>query len=179
MLDIENSVVIAIDIQEKLVNAVAKHSPVEQACKIVQTAKILDIPVIVTEQYPQGLGATVFDFKECLGEDTSFFEKTAFSALFSDELKEKLANSNRKQVILFGIEAHICVYQTACDLIAQGYEVYIVKDASASRNKYEFKTGIELLKQIGAKITCTEIVLFELLKTSKNPNFKAIQALIK
>lgn len=179
MLDIENSIVIAIDIQEKLVNAVAKHSPVEQACKIVQTAKILDIPVIVTEQYPQGLGATVFDFKECLGENTSFFEKTAFSALCSDELKEKLTNSNRKQVILFGIEAHICVYQTACDLIAQGYEVYIVKDASASRNKYEFKTGIELLKQIGAKITCTEIVLFELLKTSKNPNFKAIQALIK
>lgn len=179
MLNIEDSVVVIIDIQDKLVNAVGKYSPVEKACKIAQAANILEIPVIVTEQYPQGLGETVSSLKESLPNDTVFIEKSSFSALLTDEFKEQLKSTHKKQVIIFGIEAHICVHQTICDLIKCGYEVYIVKDASASRNKYEFKTGIELIKQNGAKVTCTEIVLFEWLKTSKHPNFKAVQALIK
>ncbi len=90
-----------------------------------------------------------------------------------------LEKANKKQVVILGIETHICVLQTAVDLIKNGFEVYIVKDACASRNKKEYKTGLELLKQYGAKITCTEIALFELLKTAKHPNFKDIQALIK
>lgn len=179
MLDIENSVVVIIDIQEKLVNAVGKYSPVEKACKIAEAAKILDIPVIVTEQYPQGLGATVPELKESLSKNAVFIEKTAFSAVLTPEFVQNLEATGRKQIVIFGIEAHICVHQTICDLIACGYEVYIVKDASASRNKYEFKTGIDLIKQNGAKVSCCEIVLFEWLKTSRNSNFKQVQALIK
>lgn len=179
MLNIENSVVVIIDIQEKLVNAVGKYSPLENACKVAQSAKILDIPVIITEQYPQGLGETVNDLKECFAENTQFVEKTSFSAFLTSEFVEKLKATGRKQVVIFGIEAHICVHQTICDLLENGYEVYLVKDASASRSKHEFKTGIELMKQNGAKVTCTEIVLFEWLKTAKNPNFKAVQVLIK
>lgn len=179
MLDIENSVVVIIDIQEKLVNAVGKYSPLEKACKIAEAAKILDIPVIVTEQYPHGLGATVPVLRESLAENTVFLEKTAFSAMLTPEFVQKLEETGRKQVVIFGIEAHICVHQTICDLLEHGYEVYLVKDASASRNKYEFKTGIDLIKQNGAKATCCEIVLFEWLKTSKSPNFKQVQALIK
>lgn len=179
MLNIEDSAVVIIDIQDKLVNAVGKYSPVEKACKIAEAAKILEIPVIVTEQYPQGLGSTVFELKDKLAENTSFIEKTAFSALQTPEFVEKLKTLARKQIVIFGIEAHICVYQTICELINSGYEVYCIKDASASRNKYEFKTGMELMKQNGARITCCEIVLFEWLKTSKNPNFKLVQALIK
>ena len=83
------------------------------------------------------------------------------------------------QIIIGGIETHICVLQTAADLIKEGFEVYVVKDACASRNKSEYKTGLSLLQQYGAKVTCVEIALFELLKTAKHPNFKEIQALIK
>ena len=179
MLNIEDSVVVIIDIQEKLVNAVGKYSPAEPACKLAEAAKILNIPVIVTEQYPKGLGQTVEVLKNSLADNTVFIEKTGFSALLTPEFTEKLNAAGKKQVVIFGIEAHICVYQTICDLIERGYEVYFVKDCSASRNKYEFKTGVDLIKQCGAKVTCCEIVLFEWLKTSKHPDFKPVQALIK
>lgn len=179
MLNIDNSAVVIIDIQERLVNAVGKYSPVEKACKLAEAAKILNIPVIVTEQYPKGLGQTVEQLKNVLAADTCFVEKTGFSALLTPEFKDKLVASGKKQVVICGIEGHICVYQTICDLLADGYEVYFVKDCSASRNKYEFKTGVDLIKQCGAKVTCCEIVLFEWLKTSKHPDFKSVQALIK
>ena len=179
MLNIDNSVVVIIDIQEKLVNALGKYSPVDKACKLAQTAKILNIPVIVTEQYPKGLGETVAPLKESLAENTAFVEKTDFSALLTPEFLDKLAATHRNQIVICGIEAHICVYQTICDLLKHNFEVYMVKDASASRNKYEFKTGVDLIKQNGAKVTCSEIVLFEWLKTSKHPDFKSVQALIK
>ncbi len=179
MLDISNSVVVVIDLQEKLVNAVGKYSPTSNAAKITKAASILNIPTIVTEQYPQGLGTTISEIKDTLNSDTKYIEKTSFSAYLTPDFVEYLSNLNKKQVVIFGIEAHICVYQTICDLLDKGYEVYFVKDASASRNKYEFKTGVELIKQNGAKATCTEIILFEWLKTSKHPNFKEIQALIK
>lgn len=179
MLNIENSIVVLIDIQEKLVNAVGKYSPVDKACKLAQAAKILNIPLIVTEQYPKGLGQTVEQLKKVLPENTCFIEKNGFSALLTPEFLDKIIVSGKKQVVICGIEAHICVYQTICDLIERGFEVYMVKDASASRNKYEFKTGVDLIKQNGAKVTCSEIVLFEWLKTSGHEDFKVIQALIK
>lgn len=179
MLNIEDSVVVIIDIQEKLVKAVEKYSPVHNACKIAEAAKILNIPTIVTEQYPKGLGSTVVELKEKLASDTRFIEKTSFSAMLMPEFTDAIEKTNKKQVVIFGIEAHICVYQTICDLLAKGYEVYMVKDASASRNKNEFKSGVDLIKQFGAKTTCCEIVLFEWLKTSAHPDFKAVQALIK
>lgn len=179
MLNIEESVLIIIDLQEKLVNAVGKYSPVEKACKIAEAAKILNIPTIVTEQYPKGLGSTVAELKEKLATDAKFIEKTSFSAMLTPEFTTAIEKTGKKQVVIFGIEAHICVHQTICDLLSKGYEVYLVKDASASRNKDEFKAGIDLIKQNGAKTTCCEIVLFEWLKTSAHPNFKAVQALIK
>ncbi len=97
----------------------------------------------------------------------------------SEEFKDALAKTGKRQVIIGGIETHICVHQTVSELIDAGYEVYVVKDACASRNTFEFKQGIEAMRQNGAKITCLEIVLFELLRTSKHPNFKPVQALIK
>lgn len=90
-----------------------------------------------------------------------------------------LKEAGKTQIVLGGIETHICVLQTACDLIKEGFDVYIIKDACASRNKKEYKTGLELLKQYGAKISCVEIALFEWLKTSKHPNFREVQTLIK
>ena len=94
-------------------------------------------------------------------------------------MPEKIAAYGKKQIVLFGIETHICVHQTAAALLEAGYEVYIIKDACASRNKYEFKQGIEIMQQNGAKISCVEIALFEWLKGAKHPKFKEVQALIK
>ncbi|MBD5402789.1 hydrolase [bacterium] len=180
MLNIDNSILVIIDIQDRLVGMSKYGLEVAQnATKLTNAASILNIPTIITEQYPQGLGQTVFELRSNLTSETCTIEKTAFSAMLEPEFVNKLKTTERKQVILCGIETHICVLQTAFDLIKEGYEVYIVKDACASRNKKEYKTGLNLLQQYGAKISCVEIALFELLKTSKHPNFKEIQALIK
>lgn len=164
-----------IDVQERLVGALEKNVIVEKAQKIVDGAKALEIPVLVTEQYPKGLGHTVVT----LPEGVEVVEKTYFNALLEDGMLDKIKAYGKKQIILFGIETHICVYQTACALMEAGFEVYIIKDACASRNKYEFKQGIEAMRDNGAKIYCVEMTLFEWLKGAKNPKFKEVQALIK
>lgn len=175
----QDSLVLMIDIQEKLVGMLEKNIIVEKASKLVKAANILQIPVIVTEQYPKGLGATVPEVSQNLAENTETFEKVTFSALDTEGVLEKIKSYGKKQIVLFGIETHICVHQTCAALLEQGYEVYIIKDACASRNKYEFKQGIEIMRQNGAKISCLEIALFEWLGSAKHPNFKEVQALIK
>lgn len=180
MLNIEDSALVIIDIQEKLVKAAKDgNKTAENMIKTAKAAHILSVPVIATEQYPKGLGSTVEELKNALSDDTLIIEKSAFSALSESAFKEKINLLGKKQIVIGGIEAHICVLQTAADLIKEGYEVYVLKDASSSRRENEFNTGIELLKQYGAKITCVEITIFEWLKTSKHPKFKEVQALIK
>ena len=179
VLDPENSLLLVIDVQEKLVNALDKNIIIKRVYNLVKSARLLSIPIVVTEQYPKGLGSTVADISKEFPQDTPVFEKTAFNALSEAGMIDKLKSYHKKQVVLCGIETHICVHQTAAALLREGFEVYVVKDACASRNKYEFKQGIELMQQNGAKISCVEIVLFEWLQTAKNPNFKEIQALIK
>ena len=175
MLEANNSLVLMIDVQERLVGALEKNVIVEKSQKIIDGANILGIPVLATEQYPKGLGHTVIT----LADNTEVVEKTYFNALLEDGMLDKIKSYGKKQIILFGIETHICVYQTACALIEAGFEVYIIKDACASRNKYEFKQGIEAMRDNGAKISCVEMTLFEWLKGAKNPKFKEVQALIK
>lgn len=179
MLNTENSVLLIIDIQERLVRMLEKDTIVQKSCALAKTANVLGVDTIVTEQYPKGLGNTIQPLKDVLSENTTYFEKTAFSVLKEEGFENILQAKGKKKVILCGIEAHICVYQTAIDLLSKGFDVYFVADASASRNKYEFKTGVELMRQKGVNITCVEIVLFELLKSSKNLYFKEVQALIK
>ncbi|HIS35409.1 TPA: isochorismatase family protein [Candidatus Scatousia excrementigallinarum] len=178
-LNADNSLVLIIDIQERLVGALDKDIVVSKAVKIASAAKVLRIPVMVTEQYPKGLGNTVPMLKEVLAADTLVVEKTSFNALLEDGMAEKIASYGKKQIVIFGIETHICVHQTAAALIEAGYDVYVIKDACASRNKYEFKQGIDIMQQNGAKISCVEIALFEWLKGARNPKFKEVQALIK
>lgn len=178
-LSAENSLLLIIDIQERLVAALDKDIVVSKAVKVASAAKALGIPTIVTEQYPKGLGNTVPQLKEVLSENTEFVEKTSFNALLEEGMEERIKSYGKKQIVLFGIETHICVHQTAAALIEAGYEVYIIKDACASRSKYEFKQGIDIMQQNGAKISCVEIALFEWLKGAKNPKFKEVQALIK
>ena len=179
MLDRKECLLLIIDVQERLVKALDKDVVVSKAATLVQAAKILEIPTILTQQYSKGLGETVEAVKKCVAPNSVIFEKSAFSAVKEKGFMETLTSFNKKQIVICGIETHVCVHQTASDLIAEGYEVFVVKDACASRGKYEFKQGIERMQENGAKISCVEIVLFEWLRSAKNPFFKEVQALIK
>ena len=173
----ENSAFLFIDIQEKLTAMLRKDKAAKKAEILAKTAKILNIKTVLTEQYPQGLGATIPQVKYCLPDSAKFFEKTSFNALDTEGVKEAIGDI--KNVFIFGIETHICVFQTALALLENGYNVFVVKDACASRETDEFKAGINLMEKEGAKIMTTEMVIFELLKSSKHPNFKEVQLLIK
>lgn len=179
MLNTEDTIILIVDIQEKLVNMLKEDTVTGKAAKLVKAAGILNIPVIITEQYPKGLGSTVEVIKQEKTKDTVFFEKYAFSAMQESGFVDLLNHYNREQVIVCGIEAHVCVYQTVADLLDYDYEVEVIQDMCASRTEYEYNAGFEKMKELGAGVATLEIVLFELLKTSKHPNFKEIQALIK
>ena len=179
-LNLEDSLVLIIDVQDKLLHAVFNKEQVEKKSAIIaEAAKILEIPVVVTEQYPKGLGNTIPAVKDALAEDTEIFEKTAFSALNNEEILEAIKKHNKKQILIFGIETHICVSQTTAAFRELGYEVSVIKDACGSRAEEEYLAGLERMKDNGAYIITTEIALFEWLKGAKHPNFKAVQALIK
>lgn len=178
-LNAQDALFLVIDVQEKLVKMLEKDTVGAKTSILAATSNALDIPTIVTEQYPQGLGSTIEVVKTKLSPSTSYFEKTSFSALGNPEVIEAIEKSGKKQIIICGIESHVCVLQSAIDLTNKGYEVFVVKDACASRNKYEFKLAMERLKEAGAIITCVEMVIFELLGSSKHPKFKELQGLIK
>lgn len=179
LLEQNNTLILIIDIQDKLVTAVKGNKLVDNAVKLINTANLLNIPIILSEQYPKGLGTTVSEISLALTADTLKFEKTSFSLVKENGFLEKLKSYNKKQIIICGIEAHICVYQTAVELINEGFDVVLAKDICASRNDYEYNMGIELMKAAGAKISCLEIILFELLRGSVHPLFKEVQSLIK
>lgn len=176
-INTQNSVFLFIDIQEKLVAMLAKNKCAKKAEILAKTARIMNIKSVITEQYPKGLGSTIPDIKYILPDNTTVFEKTSFNALDTQGIEEQF--SGIKNIFISGIETHICVYQTAIALLNKGFNVFVVKDACASRETDEFKAGINLMEKEGAKIITTEMVLFEMLKSSKHPNFKEIQALIK
>lgn len=166
----DECLLLIIDVQEKLLNAVFNPEMMKKKSVILsEAAKILGIPTIITEQYPKGLGSTIQE----IDVEAEYFEKTSFNAL------ESVGKIGKKQIIVCGIESHICVYQTVSALLEQGFKVTVVKDAVSSRSEEEYLSALDIMKEIGAEIKTVEMVLFELLKTSKHPNFKEIQNLIK
>lgn len=176
----ENSAFLLIDIQEKLVSMLKEKIQIKCAKKseiLAATAKILNIKTILTEQYPAGLGSTIAQVKYNLNTESKTFEKVTFNALLTAGVKEAVGDV--KNVFVFGIETHICVYQTVLALLNEGYNVFVVKDACASREKDEYLAGLSLMEKEGAKLITTEMVVFEMLKSSKHPNFKQVQMLIK
>ncbi len=177
MFEIENTSIICIDVQEKLVNMLDNGEIIKNnAIKIMQAAKILNIDTIITEQYPKGLGNTI---EEISNKNFKTIEKTTFSACQTNDFEKEFNKINNKNILIFGIETHICVLQTVLDLLEKGYNVYIIEDCCASRNKNNHKTALQLSKQKGAFIITLEIALFNFLKSSKHKNFKEIQTLIK
>ena len=174
-IKINEATLLIIDVQEKLVSMLNDENVKSDSIKLARAASILDIQTVITEQYPKGLGFTIQEIKDVL-PNAEYVEKTSFSAFKEDDVKKLLSN---KQVILFGIETHICVLQTAMDLLNEGYEVFVIQNACGSRNEENKNAALRRLIHSGAQIVTTEMVLFELLESSKHPKFKEVQALIK
>lgn len=176
----DQSGLLVIDVQEKLFKLVERSCEVLHSIeKAIKGFQILKIPIFVTEQYPQGLGETMPALKKILGDQITPFVKTSFSCLENSPFKDKIKDSHVKQWVLVGIEAHVCVLQTARDLLKLGKEVVILNDAIASRSIYDFSTAIAELRDYGARISSVETILFELLRDSKAPEFKQISQLIQ
>jgi len=179
LIDPNNACLLVIDIQSKL-NPVmfdAGRAP-QGAAKLLLGADILNIPAIVTEQYSKGVGPTVDDLQDFMPEGSPM-EKNTFSCMRDEPFTERLQSLDRKQAVICGIEAHICVLQTALQLIEQGYDVFAVEDATASRTPENHRAGLERIRHAGGNIVTTEMVLFEWLQKSGTPEFKQISQLIK
>lgn len=176
----ESTALLVIDVQEKLFPYVENSCHVIQAMqKAIRGFQILKLPIYASEQYPKGLGSTVAALKGVLGESQKYLIKTAFSCLDDDSVKQELLKASINQWVLIGIEAHVCVLQTAKDLLNAGKQVVVLNDAISSRSIYDFSTAIAELRDCGARITSVETVLFELLRNSKASEFKEISQLIK
>jgi len=172
----EDAVLVIIDIQERLMNAMAERDQVyKNTALLIETAKQLGIPIVLSEQYPRGLGATAAEIKDHL-EDYKYIEKVSFSV--SEQLLDILP-PERKTLIVTGTETHVCVFQTVRDMVEAGYTVHLAKDAVCSRYEINYSSGLELMRDLGAVITNTETIVFDMLKISGTPDFKAISPLIK
>ncbi|HNY54195.1 MAG TPA: hydrolase [Chitinophagales bacterium] len=172
----EDCLLLVIDIQERLIPVIHQHEEViHNANILLKGMEILGVPVIVTEQYPKGLGNTCKEI--LLGEDAKVMEKITFSCLANDYIKESV--QSKKQIIICGVEAHICVLKTALDLLDEGYQVHLITDAVSSRKKENKQVAIERMKQSGVFISSTEMILFQLLDKAGTDEFKLISKLIK
>lgn len=175
----ENTVGLFIDIQERLFPHMQEMDLLEKKL-ITLTAglKVLEIPFLVTEQYTKGLGFTILPLKLALG-DYSAIEKIAFSCCDEPRFVNTLSASGKKNVIICGIETHVCVLQTAIDLLQAGYQPVVIEDCVSSRNLSDKHTAIERMRQEGAVISSLESILFELARYSGTETFKSISKLVK
>lgn len=179
MLKSDNAVMVIVDVQGKLATLMKDADKLfDNLVRMTKGAKVLGIPIIWNEQVPEKLGATIAPLKEVLTDNTPL-PKVSFSCCGNPAFMEKLIATGRKQVILVGIETHICVYQTALDLIRNGYEVHLVVDAVSSRYKSNRRTGIERIKDAGAILTTVEMSLFEMLGRAEGEQFREISRIVK
>lgn len=179
MLDIGNCCLAVVDVQGKLSQLMHnKESLFKNIRILIQAAQILEIPILWCQQVPDALGPTVPEIAELL-TGIEPINKAAFSCCDADQFRDKLRTMRRNQVLLCGIESHVCVYQTAVDLLAKGLVVNVVADAVSSRTHENKQIGIDRMAASGAAITCVEMALFELLRTAEHPQFRQIAKLIK
>ena len=179
MLTTENSALVLVDVQGKLAQAMhAKDRFFDSIIRLVKGAQILELPILWNEQNPDGLGPTIPEIAELLS-DQNPLSKLSFSCCGNEEFIKELQMLNRPNMLIAGIETHVCVYQTAADLVDMNYDVQIVADAVASRTPENKQIGLEKCRQAGAGLTSTETVLFELLKIAKGDKFKEIITVVK
>ncbi|MFH1213676.1 MAG: hydrolase [Candidatus Neomarinimicrobiota bacterium] len=175
----DRSVLVIIDVQPKLLSVMYNYPLLlENLKKLIRGAQVLDVPVIFTEQYPDGLGRTHEEIASLLAENQPITKMT-FSCCSEDNFMTELRKSNRDQVIVCGIESHICVYQTCRDLVDKKYEVHLVTDCISSRKPENTNLAVRKLEAFGVHSTSVEMALFEMLKDASNDIFKKIAKIIK
>ncbi len=177
----ENTQAIIVDVQQAFAPHIYKMDELTTKIAIlVQGLQVLGLPVMLNEQYPKGLGATVTGISEVLNDDNKrVFEKSEFSVCDSAPSWNHLAKQNRNNVIVCGIEAHICVQQTVLDLLDNGMQPVLIADAVSSRSTYDRDLAINRMRHAGAVVTSVEGILFEMCRSSKDPAFKVISNLVK
>ncbi len=178
-LNKDETVLLIVDIQEKLAAVMKeREAVVRNNLHLIELAKMLGMPVMVTEQYPKGLGKTVPEIREALPQYHPV-EKMTFDCCGKPSFLDDLKEHGRRTVLLTGMETHICVLQTCIGLLTGGVTVHVVRDAVCSRTKQNWKTGIEFMRDAGAVVTGTETALFQLLKVAGTEEFKKISQRIK
>jgi nicotinamidase-related amidase len=175
----DNTLLLVVDYQEKLLAAFKEPEELLENCvKLIKFAKILEIPVIWTEQYPKGLGRTVDTVKAELSH-LEPVEKLSFSCFGEPSFVELLAKHTAEQVMVCGIETHICVGQAVLDGIEAGYQMHVVADACGSRRERDHSMGLRKMEQAGAVLTCTEMAMYEILARSDTKEFREVLKLVK
>ena len=181
-LDRSRTALLVVDLQEKLAAAMdpaAMERVQRNVVALVEGAKALGVPLVVTEQYPQGIGPTLPAIRAALPEGTQAIEKVDFSCAAGPAVQAELERLGRDQLIVAGMEAHICVFQTVRDLAAAGRQVFVPHDAVLSRVDENRRVGLDLAQRAGAVVTSTETVLFDLLGKAGTPEFKLVSRLIR
>jgi nicotinamidase-related amidase len=179
VLGSDETCLLVVDIQERFrAHQESFAAMVANAARLVRAARILELPILVTEQYPQGLGSTVIEVREAL-DDTPVHSKLCFSACGTEELSNRVRDVERRQWLVCGIETHVCVSQTVHDLLHQGLSVHVAVDAVESRKAVDRETALRKMERSGAILTTAEMAAFELLGGASHPRFKQVQALFK
>ncbi|HEV7699168.1 MAG TPA: hydrolase [Pyrinomonadaceae bacterium] len=180
LLNIDSTALVVIDVQEAFRNAIPDFSTVaSRISTAVRGFQLLGVPVLVTEQYPKGLGPTAEEITFVLPDDHFAIEKTAFSSCGASAFVDRLKVLGTKQLVVCGLETHICVSQTAHDLLDRGFQVQVLTECVCSRFSYNRKAGLAKMKASGVIPSSVEMALFELMRDSKHDKFKEIQELIK
>lgn len=178
----ETALLAVIDVQEKFASVIDDFDEMQQNVdRLIRGCHLLGVPAAITEQYPKGLGETVAGLKKTIAETyaTRPAQKMSFSSQSCTEFADQLEKAGRKQVLIAGIETHVCIWQTAIDLLEAGYEVFVVTDAVASRSKANRDIALRRLEQEGAKLTSTEMALFEMTERAGTDEFRAISKLVR
>jgi nicotinamidase-related amidase len=179
MLNSDTAILAVIDIQGKLASIMhERESLYDNTRRMIEGAKLFDIPVLLTEQLPDKLGPTVDELAPHLA-GVQPIVKSSFSCCGADVFRATLVETRRKQVIITGIEAHICVFQTVADLLADGYEVHVVADAVSSRVAGNRQIALERMPRLGATITSTEMALFELQRQAEGDRFRSLLRIVR
>ena len=179
MLKADQAALVIVDIQGKLATLMyEKDRLFANVVRMVRASRVLDIPILWNEQLPDKLGGTVPEIAEALSDHEPLVKET-FSCWDNPVFVEKLKATGRKQVLLTGIETHICVYQTAVHLLEQGFEVFLMIDAVSSRLEHNYHLGVQRIHELGAILTSVEMSLFEMFKVAKGDQFREIVKIVK
>lgn len=172
-------VLAVVDLQARLVPAIAEAPAVVRSCRrIIRACDVLGVPILFTEQYPQGLGPTVPEVAELFAERRPI-AKTTFGCFACDDFVQTIEHTGRRSLLLAGVEAHICVFQTALQAMARGFDVYVLEDAVGARTEEARRTGFARLRVAGAVPSHSEMAIYELLGAAGTPEFRSVLAIVK